>query len=119
MCWRLRRSRARRATITPPFAHHHHHAGEVERGKGKEDYNLASDEDCRADEAVTAAAAAAAMQTTDMPTWTFCEKGSSAGPQCPQQQQQQQSLERRRHQKQGQEEEQGKETEEEVQCSKM
>ncbi|KAK3933327.1 Gustatory receptor for sugar taste 43a [Frankliniella fusca] len=60
---------------------------QVERGKGKqqqqeqqEDYNLASDEDCRAEE-VTARAA-----SRDMPTWTFCEKGAAAaaaGPQSP------------------------------------
>ncbi|XP_052129779.1 calphotin [Frankliniella occidentalis] len=84
MCWCLRR--ARRATITPPFAHHHQHASEVERGKGKqEDYNLASDEDCRADEEVTARAAQQARETSrDMPTWTFCEKSAAAaGPQSP------------------------------------
>ncbi|KAE8739950.1 hypothetical protein FOCC_FOCC014522 [Frankliniella occidentalis] len=58
----------------------------VERGKGKqEDYNLASDEDCRADEEVTARAAQQARETSrDMPTWTFCEKSAAAaGPQSP------------------------------------
>lgn len=83
---------------------------QVERGKGedyqdckdcrdcKEDYNLASDEDCRAGEAGEG-------QAQDMPTWTFCEKAAMAatpGPQSPQAQEPQVQRE-----------------EEEVLCSRM
>lgn len=68
---------------------------QVERGtkansrtvKGTEDYNLASDEDCRRGEH----GEQGATQQQDMPTWTFYEKGvgaparapAAAGPQSP------------------------------------
>ncbi|XP_034237149.1 flocculation protein FLO11-like [Thrips palmi] len=89
MCWCLRWGRARRATITPPFAHNHHQRTEAQvggtkanprTGKGTEDYNLASDEDCRRGEL---AETHAQHTQQDMPTWTFYEKGVSAAGRAP------------------------------------
>ena len=57
---------------------------QVERGKGKEEYNLATDEDCRAEEARQALEPRQGQgqgQGQDMPTWTFCERSNDPGPQ--------------------------------------